>query len=121
MIAETRAAPVLERPDGQLAHLAEPWRRQEYVVDMVGGTALLAVPPLNGRHRLLALAFPAQSMVGAGESEFLQRRDRVDVIDAPTGPMPEDIVVEVAGDDGRPLGEERLVFRECAPQRAKLV
>jgi hypothetical protein len=35
--------------------------------------------------------------------------------------VPKDIVVEVAGDNGWPLREERFVFREGAPQRAELV
>src|SRR5262249_54501200 len=55
MIAETGAPPVLEGPTLQLVHPREPLLGQEYVIDMIGGAILPAVPPIEGRRRFLAL------------------------------------------------------------------
>jgi hypothetical protein len=43
------------------------------------------------------------------------------VIDAPASSVPIDIVVEVARDDARSLGQEPTVLGERAPQRAELM
>jgi hypothetical protein len=43
------------------------------------------------------------------------------MIDAPSGSVPVDTVVEVAGHDARPLDEEVSVFGESPSQRAELV
>src|SRR2546422_7812397 len=121
MVAKTRTAPVLERAYDQFADSPEPLRRQKHVIDVIRGTVLLAIAPIEGRHRLLALRLAPQDVVGAGEAQPLQGGDRAGVIDAPAGLVPVDIVIEIPGDDARSFGKEVSVFGERPAQRAELV
>src|SRR5262252_5195615 len=49
VVAETRATPVLEGADQQLAHVDEPGCGQKDVIDMIGGAVLSTVPPVDRR------------------------------------------------------------------------
>ena len=88
MVTKTPTAPLLERAYGQFADTPEPLCRQKHVIDVIRGTVLLAISPIKGWHRFLALLLAAQDVVGAGEAQPLQGGDRVGVIDAPAGLVP---------------------------------
>lgn len=52
---------------------------------------------------------------------MLQSGNGAGVIDAPSWPVPVDIVIEISGDDAWPLFEEVPVFGERTSHRAQLV
>src|SRR5215467_11600401 len=121
MVTETRATPVLEGADRQLAHVDEPGGWQKDVIDMVGGARLFTVPPVDRRHRLLALRLASQCVVGTDKAQFFQGGDGIDMIDAPARPMPVNAIVEISCDDAWPLGEEAPILGERTSQRTELV
>src|SRR5262249_14168584 len=80
------------------------------VIDVIGGAVLPTVPPVDRRHRFLALRLASQCMVGAGKAQLLQGGDGLGMVDAPAGPMPVDAIVEIPCHDAWPLREEAGVL-----------
>src|SRR5258706_6038984 len=120
MVAQARAAPLLEAPHVEAAYAIEPRPRQEHVIDVIGRAVLPAVAPIERRHCLLALLLARTAVIGADEPVALEDRDRDPVVDPVTGFMPDDVVVEIAGDDRGAVGEKALVLFQPAPQRSRL-
>src|SRR5262249_56392606 len=115
--AGARAAPLLERPDRHLPDQAEPAARQEDIVDVVGRAILPAVPPIVGRRGLATLQLPPELMIGADQAMHAQSVDGGGVVHQPTGAVPDDVVVEIARDDGGPLrGKVRIAAAGPAPR-----
>src|SRR5262245_12452402 len=121
VIAETSATPVLEGTDRQLAHMNEPVCGHKDIVDVIGGTVLPSVPPVERWDRFLALHLASQCVIGTGQTQRFQAGDGVGMIDAPSGPMPVNAIVEIPCHDAWPVGEEVPVLGEGAPQRTQLV
>src|SRR5262245_63077861 len=88
---------------------------------MVARAVFLAVAPIERRHRLAALPLAAQLVIGTDQSKLGQGGDGVAVFDAPPGPVPKHVSVEVSSDNRRTLREKIPVLLERAPQRAQLV
>src|SRR5262245_49695370 len=121
VIAEPGAAPVLEAAHVHLADVRGPGARQEDVVDVIGRAVLETVAPVERRLRLRALGLAARMVIGADQPVGLEQRHRVRMIDQVAGFVPEDVVVEVASHDRRPLPEKgAIVAGEGEPQRPRL-
>src|SRR5260370_23467759 len=121
VVAEARCAPSLERANAQCAHLTDPQRRHEDIIDVIGRPVLGAVAPIERGFALRAMRLAADRMVGADQAEaLLEDPDLGRVVDTPARLCPDRIAVEVARDHGRPLAEEPLVARQRPSQRAHL-
>src|SRR6266478_8871463 len=110
MIAQPRAAPGLEGADAEMPYFADPGRRQEDIIDVVGRPILGAVAPIERGFALLAVRLAADGVVGADQAEaFLEDPHLARMVDAPARLVPDGVAVEVARDHGRPLVEKTLV------------
>ena len=105
--------------------VARPWHAAIWLGFALAALAdfFLLAPVVGVRPLGIALAlgrvgFAAQRMVGAGQAEAGQQVDADAVVDAVARPVPDHVVVEIAGDDCRPLGQEVAVLAERPAQRA---
>src|SRR5258707_2815329 len=104
MVAQPRPAPGLEGADAEMPYLADPIRRQEDIIDVIGRTVLRAVAPVERWLALRAVRLATDRMIGADQAKtLLEDPDLRGMVDAPAGLVPDRDAVEVARDHGRPL------------------
>src|SRR5262245_48450779 len=110
MVAQTGSTPILIAANAQLADARQHVRWQKNVVDVVARAIFLAVAPIERRHRLAALPLAAQLVIGTDQSKLGQGGDGVAVVDAPPGPVPKHVIVEVSSDNRRTLRQKIAVL-----------
>src|SRR5215471_13042266 len=104
MVAQARTAPALKCPHAKAFYSVDPAIGQKHVVDVICGAILRTVPPVQCRNGLPTVKFAANGVIGADETETLQRFHRRHVIDAPSRFVPNGVAIEVACNDSWVVG-----------------
>src|SRR5262245_29717257 len=99
MVAAFASGPLLESTDRHAGERAAPQLRQKAMVDVERRPILRPLLPVKCRVGLLALLHLFTLVVGAEQPELPQTLNRVGVVVRLAGPVPADVVVEVATND----------------------